>query len=91
MPSHEVHRRVTRLLLGREYQDVHSFKDRPVVVLKGRHRVLRHDPLTNLRLAAETGDPGAFLAGTLHDVTDAVDSALRRVERVNSRRRRRRR
>ena len=92
MPSHEEHRRITKLLLGKEYPEVHSHKDAPVKKLGSRHRILRHDPLTNLALAAKSGDPGAFVAGALHDVTDAVDSAMNLAKRnTNPKKKRRRR
>jgi hypothetical protein len=78
MPSHETHRRIRHLLGLKGYGYVDRYKDAPFKVLGRRHRILRHDLLTNLLLAVETGDPRAFLAGELHDLADQSFKLKRR-------------
>lgn len=81
MPSHEVHRRVRELLGLKGYDWVDDRKDKPYKVLGRRHRILYHDPATNLVLALETGDPKAFLAGALHDILDFTPSLKPKLKR----------
>lgn len=72
-----------RHLLGlKGYGYVDRFKDSPFKVLGRRHRILRHDPLTNILLAVEKRDPRAFLAGELHDL---VDRGFSRVNKSSKR------
>lgn len=72
MPSHKVHRAVDRLLLGREYEDVHAWMDEPFRWLGPKHRILRHDPLS---IAVRYwNDPNRALSAFLHIVTDGVSS-----------------
>jgi len=76
LPSHRVHRVVDRMLLGRECPSVHRFLDEPYKLLGSRHRILRHDLLTILALAAQ--DPVLGASALLHVLTDYGYSALRR-------------
>lgn len=72
MPSHKTHRAVDRLLLGREYEDVHAWMDEPFRWLGPKHRILRHDPLS---IAVRYwNDPNRALSAFLHIVTDGVSS-----------------
>lgn len=77
MPSHRVHRVADRLVFGRTFEEIHAWKDAPAQQIPGpRHRQYRHDHLSNAIIAAELGDPQAFLAGELHDYLDKTVSAL---------------
>jgi hypothetical protein len=72
LPSHKVHRAVDRLLLGREYEDVHAWMDEPFRWLGPKHRILRHDPLS---IAVRYwNDPDRALSAFLHIVADGVSS-----------------
>jgi len=72
LPSHKTHRAVDRLLLGREYEDVHAWMDEPFRWLGPKHRILRHDPLS---IAVRYwNDPNRALSAFLHIVTDGVSS-----------------
>jgi len=77
MPSHRVHRALDRLVLGRELPFVHRFKDKPFKVLGRRHRVVFHDPATNIILGLLFG-PEAMVSGFLHDLADHAESLARK-------------
>jgi len=78
MPSRKVHKLIDRLLLGREYEYVHKFKDYPSKFLGPRHRVLFHDLLTDVAIGLLTRDPKALASAVLHDLTDIVHSRAKR-------------
>jgi len=80
MPSHRVHRAIDRLVLGRELPHVHRFKDKPYKVLGRRHRVVFHDPDTNIILGLLFG-PEAMVSGFLHDLADQAESLARKRRR----------
>jgi len=86
LPSHRVHRLIDRLLLGREYPEVHRYIDEPYKVLGPRHRVLRHDLLTVLQLASI--DPAYGASALLHILADYGSSYLKRKARRGRRWRR---
>jgi len=87
MPSHKVHRAICRALLGEEFQDVNAFLDEPYRwrdnkgrMLKGRHRVYRHDALTPsmvfVRELLKSGDAEKALkkslASAIHIASDRL-------------------
>ena len=73
MPSHRVHREITRLLLGKPHSKVHRAIDFPYKFLGRKHRVLFHDPFTSVLVArAASKEKGASLAAILHVLTDLV-------------------
>jgi hypothetical protein len=75
MPSHEMHKKVSKLLLGEDHRDVHSWMDEPVTWLGSKHRLLRHDPVT---LGIKYfNQPKKFLAGLLHIVLDCAVSEVK--------------
>lgn len=76
MPSHRVHRLIDRVFLGREYPEVHRYLDEPYKWLGPRHRVLRHDLLTVLSLAAV--DPAYGASALLHILADYGSSYLKK-------------
>ena len=76
MPSHQVHKLVDKLVLGRKYPHVHKLKDKPYKVLGRYHRVIGHDPFFNLLIACIFG-PDAFLSACLHDLTDRLVSGAK--------------
>jgi len=43
MPSHEIHKRIDKLILGKEFPQVHEFLDKPAAWVKTGHRRFRHD------------------------------------------------
>jgi len=78
--KHRQHRALDKLLLGREYGDVHEWMDEPAKWLGPRHRILRHSPLEIL--LKYSNDPDRLASALLHILADKADS------RVRSRRRR---
>jgi len=70
MPSHKVHRAISKALLGKDWEVVNLFKDAPYRLIPGkRHREYFHDDATNFLLGVLYG-PEAMLAGFLHDWAD---------------------
>ena len=69
MPRHKVHRRLDRLILGREMPHVHLMKDWPYRVLGPRHRIVGHDMFTNILIGLLYGRD-AFISAVLHDIAD---------------------
>lgn len=70
MPDHRTHRRVERLLLGREFPWVHREKDALYPILGPRHRIYGHDFLFDLLLFLRSGDPRVLASALLHDALD---------------------
>ena len=76
MPSHKTHRKIDRLFLGEEFEDVHMYLDEPVKYLGPRHRILRH---SFVEIATKyANDPKRFLSAYLHLVADFSDSEMKR-------------
>jgi hypothetical protein len=87
MPDHKTHRAVQKIFLGESFGDVDDFMDEPYRwrdgqgrMLKGRHRIYRHDALTPgmvlVRELLKSGDIEKAvkkgLAATLHLAADAL-------------------
>ncbi len=71
MPSHRVHREITRRVLGKPHNKVHSAIDYPYKFLGPKHRILFHDPITAVLVArAASKEKGAGVAAILHIATD---------------------
>lgn len=73
--KHRQHRLLDRLLLGREYGDVHAWMDEPAKWLGPRHRVLRHSPLEVL--LKYSNDPDRLASALLHILADKAESRLK--------------
>lgn len=87
MPDHETHRAIQKIFLGEAFGDVDDFMDEPYRwrdakgnMLKGRHRIYRHDVVTPgvvlMRELMKSGDVEKAvkkgLAATVHLVSDAL-------------------
>ncbi len=79
MPSHDIHKMVDRIVLGREYEHVHKWMDEPVKWLGVKHRMCRHNPLILLMRFGISDD---FVAAMLHLYTDWGISELNRGRRA---------
>ena len=85
MPSHEIHRKIDKLILGKEFREVHKILDEPVKWLGKRHRISRHDlAFAFMRFGASE----EFASACLHILTDFGVSKMRR-KRYESKRRNR--
>lgn len=73
--KHREHRALDRLLLGREYEDVHAWMDEPAKWLGPRHRVLRHSPIEVLMKYHD--DPARLASALLHILADKADSKIK--------------
>lgn len=76
-PSHKTHRKVDKMILGKEFPEVHWYKDKPYKRLGPTHRKVRHDTTTNLLLGFLYGSE-AFVSGTLHDLTDFAHTTVKK-------------
>ena len=73
---HRAHRLLDRLVLGREFPDVHRWMDAPYRWLGPRHRLLRHSVAEVL--LKYRGDPYRLASALLHIVADRASSRRRR-------------
>ena len=70
MPSHELHRKIERLLLGSDFRDVHLALDMPAFLGVKGHRRFFHDPVSAALIGyALHGSRGA-LSALLHIALD---------------------
>lgn len=76
MPSRKLHDLLTKLLLQDSFSWVSGYMDKPYAVYRSRHRELRHDTATIIRIFKEHGVRPA-LAAWLHLVLDE-DRKLKR-------------
>lgn len=65
-----------KLLLGREFPDVHLWMDEPYRWLGKRHRILRHDTLSVLIKYCD--DPVRLTSALLHIACDKADTSRKR-------------
>jgi hypothetical protein len=87
MPEHSVHRAISKLLLGEAFPDVDNFLDEPYRwhdskgrMLKARHRIYRHSPLTPgvvfMRELLRSGDSSKALKKSLAAVIHIASDKL---------------
>lgn len=85
MPSHEVHRLLAKLLLGKEHPDVDFFLDWPWIFYRGKHReVWGHDPKALIyTYLASGGNFEKVIAAALHILADKyVDKKIEKLLRL---------
>lgn len=71
IPSHKIHRMADRILLNKEFEEVHLWMDAPYKVLKGpAHREFRHDSVAVARILLRTKDPKRAMSAILHILLD---------------------
>jgi hypothetical protein len=70
VPSWRLHRLVDKIVLGREYPEVHRALDLPYLWLGPKHRILFHDPVTATLLGFMIAGPGGALSALLHITLD---------------------
>jgi len=71
MPSHKIHRMISKLVLGKDYRKLHKYLDMPFLVFGKRHRILFHDLLTVAML--QKVDPKLGAAAALHILLDSLE------------------
>ena len=71
MPSGEIHRKITKLILGKPYSKVHRILDLPHIFYGSKHRKLFHSIDGVLLGYLLDGEEGA-LAAAIHILTDKV-------------------
>jgi len=75
---HKYHRKLTKLLLGSDYNHVHKLLDFPFLWLGKKHRKLFHDPITPVLIGFILKDKKAYDAANLHIFSDLISSELKR-------------
>lgn len=71
MPSHDVHKKITKALTGKEYAWVHKMLDVGVKQLGPHHRKHTHtQEMCGLILLMSGGDLGALVAAESHILAD---------------------
>ena len=83
-PSRRVHKWLTKKVLGKDYDTVHSMIDLPFHWLGRSHRKLFHSPLEAMLIGAwvTKGDPRGAVAGLLHVLTDEAGSRNPEAKRI---------
>ncbi len=82
MPSHRIHRYVSKLLLGDAFSEVHVAIDAPYRILGRKHRRLFHSPKEAFVVGyLSSTRPGAGLAGLLHSRLDQQCSKNRKFKK----------
>jgi len=76
MPSHKIHRLISKLLLGKEYPDVDRFAD--LISGPNHRKVWGHDKKSVLLTYILTKDPDRALAHCLHIAADNYFSKLKK-------------
>jgi hypothetical protein len=72
MPSHSVHRAVSKLVLGKPYEQIHMLLDLPAFFIPKGHRRFFHDPVSAYFIGyALDGEKGGE-AALLHIIVDQV-------------------
>jgi len=82
MPDHRTHRKLNRLILGADYDEINKLLDFPYVVYRGRHRRLFHDKETVAMVYALTRNEKKAMAAALHIALDKADSKNRIVRKL---------
>jgi len=78
MPSGNIHRKISRMVVGDSCKAVHRFMDFPYRFLGKSHRILLHDPVSAVVVGyLLNGLPGAG-AALSHILTDYVSSEMKR-------------
>jgi hypothetical protein len=70
VPSWRLHRLVDKIVLGREYPEVHRALDLPYLWLGPKHRILFHDPITATMMGYAIAGPRGALSALLHITLD---------------------
>jgi len=70
MPSHKIHRRIDKLILGKEFPRVHEFLDRPAAWVKTGHRRFRHGEDIVAWVLLAKNDVKAAASALLHLLAD---------------------
>lgn len=77
--KHKEHRAIDKLVLGREYPDVHRFMDKPAYRMGPGHRRFRHDMRAVLYMALKHQDPRAGVSALLHIGADFIPGEMKKM------------
>jgi len=79
MPSHYEHKRIDRLLTGREYPEVHKLLDIAHPFLGPHHRQVGHDQeAVAIAFLLSGGDLGALVSAEAHIIVDQQDTFIKK-------------
>lgn len=76
---HKDHRAIDKLLLGKEFPEVHSFMDAPAYHVGYGHRKYRHDLRVVLFMALKHQDPRAGVSALLHIGADLAPGEMKKL------------
>jgi len=82
MPSNHTHKKISKLLLGKNCRLTHEIIDYPVRFLGEKHRVLFHDPVSAAVIGYVTNGPEGVYSGLLHLAADRICSKYKIVEKL---------
>ncbi len=82
MPERRIHSWITRLLLGRGYDEVHRTLDYPSLFLGPRHRRLFHDSMDAVMIGYLIGGLDGAVAAMLHILIDEICSSDEEFDRL---------
>jgi hypothetical protein len=79
--KHKDHRAIDKLVLGKEFPEVHRFMDQPAYRYGPGHRRFRHDARVIVLMALRHRDPRAGVSALLHIGADLAPGELKKVLR----------
>ena len=79
--KHKQHRAIDKLLLGKEFPQVHQWMDQPAYRVGPGHRRFRHDARAVVLMALRHQDPRAGVSALLHIGADLAPAEIRKILR----------
>lgn len=83
MPERYLHEKISKILLGGKYTEVHKIMDYPVKYLGRKHRILFHDILTASLIGFSIYGYNGVIAGILHLIADKYFTTKYRKKLLN--------
>ena len=77
--KHKDHRAIDKLVLGKEFPQVHRFMDQPAYYLSYGHRRVRHDLRAVVLMALRHRDARAGVSALLHISADFAPTEIRKL------------
>jgi len=82
MPSSYIHKKISKILVGKDCKLTHKIIDYPVRFLGKKHRILFHDPVSALMIGLISDGYTGMISGLLHLATDRCCSKYKIVEKL---------
>ncbi len=78
MPSREIHKFISKMIIGYECDKTHATIDWPIKYLKRNHRILFHDPISAFIIGYLCDGPEGAFSGVVHIATDYLVTNYRK-------------